>query len=57
MDISKWINSFGGTTKQEWEAIISKDLKGAPLASLDFEVYPGISISALHHADDHAHLT
>ena len=57
MDISKWINSFGSVTKQEWEAIISKDLKGAPLASLDFEIYPGISIAAMHHAADHTHQT
>jgi len=44
---------FPEVTKAEWLAKVKKDLRGKPLAGLDFEV-AGETFSPLHHRDDHA---
>lgn len=43
---------FPDVTKAQWLAKVEKDLKGKPLAGLDFEV-AGATFSPLHHKDDH----
>jgi len=43
---------FPEVSKAEWLAKVEKDLRGKPLAGLDFEV-AGATFSPLHHQDDH----
>lgn len=43
---------FPEVTKAEWLAKVEKDLRGKPLAELDFEV-AGATFSPVHHQDDH----
>lgn len=46
------MQKFPNVTKAEWLAKVEKDLRGKPLAGLDFEV-AGKTFSPLHHQDDH----
>jgi len=50
--MTKLFSEFKAVTKEEWLSKVEKDLKGKPLADLDWQLNDQLSISPFAHADD-----
>ena len=53
--MTKLFSAFKASSKEEWLAKVEKDLKGKPLAGLDWPLNEQLVIPPFAHADDSAH--